>query len=93
MIFGLIHSFRQYGCQVISIQESWLDSSGPAGELLLAVVSWVAQFESKRKSERVLAGLVTARRKGKVLGRPPGSKDKAQRHRAGYLLRYSGVGK
>ncbi len=88
-LFGLIHTFRQYGCQVVSCNEPWLESSGPAGDLLLAVTAWIAEFESKRRSERTLAGLDRARREGKKLGRPVGSKDKEKRKRTGYLLRYA----
>ncbi len=89
-IFGLIHTFRQYGCQVVSIQEPWLESAGPAGDILLAVTAWVAEFESKRRSERTKAGLVTAVKNGKHLGRPAGSRDKSKRKRTGYLMRYAG---
>ena len=53
------------------------------------ITAWVAEFESKRRSERTLAGLARALREGKKLGRPKGSKDKAKRQRTGYLLRYA----
>jgi len=89
-IFSLVKTFESLGVRVISARESWLDSAGPAGDLVLSVVAWVAQFESERKSERVLAGLTTARARGQRLGRPPGSKDKTKRHRAGYLSRWAG---
>jgi DNA invertase Pin-like site-specific DNA recombinase len=88
-LFGLIHAFRQYGCQVVSCKEPWLESAGPAGDLLLAVTAWIAEFESLRRSERTLAGLARAKKEGKTLGRPSGSKDKEPRHRTGYLLRYA----
>ena len=48
------------------------------------ITAWVAEFESKRRSERTLAGLARALRQGKKLGRPKGSKDKAKRQRIGY---------
>lgn len=88
-LFGLVHSFRNYGCQVVSVQEPWLESAGPAGELLMAVTAWVAEFESSRRSERTKAGLVRAGLEGRHPGRPDGSKDKRQRKRTGYLLRYA----
>ncbi len=87
-IFSLVHSFQQLGVQVVSCKETWLDSAGPAGELLLAVVAWVSAFESQRKSERVRAGQARAIREGKLLGRPKGAKDKNRRRRAGYLSRW-----
>lgn len=58
-------------------------------DLLYAITAWVAEFESRRRSERTLAGLARALQEGKKLGRPKGSKDKHKRNRRGYLLRYA----
>ena len=87
-IFSLIDTFRRHGCQLVSVKEPWLETSGVAAELLLAVTSWIAKFESDRRSERTRAGLVRAVKEGKHLGRPKGSKDKNKRSSGGYLLRY-----
>ena len=86
----LINSFEVLDCKVVSIQESWIADSGPMREIFASMAAWAARFESDRRSERTLTGLVRAKANGKHLGRPPGSKDKNQRHRAGYLLRYAG---
>jgi DNA invertase Pin-like site-specific DNA recombinase len=59
-------------------------------ELLLAVFGWAAQYESRIKSERTLAGLARARSEGKKLGRPVGRKDKQKRSRRGYFGRWAG---
>lgn len=88
-ILGLVNTFKGYGCQVISIQESWTEQAGPMAELLYSITAWVAKFESDRRSERTRAGLARAIREGKKLGRPPGHKDKGKRKRTGYLLRYA----
>lgn len=58
------------GVQVVSVRESWLDTGGPTRGLLIAVFSWCAEQERARLVERTKAGLATARRKGKRLGRP-----------------------
>lgn len=58
------------GVQVVSVRESWLDTGGPVRGLLVAVFSWAAEQERSRLIERTKAGLATARRKGKRLGRP-----------------------
>ncbi len=87
-IFELMNKFKHHGVQIVSHQESWTEQSGPMADLLIAVVAWVANFESIRKSERTLAGLARARKEGKTLGRPKGRKDKTKRRRTGYLLRY-----
>lgn len=74
-----------------SLHESWLDTTDEGmGQLLIAIMSWVAQQERLRISERTKAGLVKAIANGKKLGRPNGSKDKNKRKRSGYLLRWAG---
>lgn len=88
-IFELINRFKLHNVQVISLQESWTEVGGPMADLLYAITAWVAEFESKRRSERTLAGLARALREGKRLGRPKGGRDKKKRKRIGYLLRYA----
>ena len=51
-----------------------LDTSTPTGKLVFQIVGAVAEFEKEIIRERVVAGLATARNKGKRLGRPPISK-------------------
>jgi putative DNA-invertase from lambdoid prophage Rac len=58
------------GVRVLSVREPWLDTDGPARQLLVAVFGWVAEQERVRLVERVRAGLERARREGKQLGRP-----------------------
>jgi putative DNA-invertase from lambdoid prophage Rac len=65
----------QRGVQVVSVRESWLDTTGPARSLLIAVFSWWAEQERARLIERTRAGLDRARAKGKRLGRPPARVD------------------
>lgn len=47
-----------------------IDTTTPAGRLMFNVMASVAEFERERIRERVKAGIETARRKGKKLGRP-----------------------
>lgn len=70
--------------QLISLQEPWIEVEGPARELLILVIGWVAQMESRRRSDRTKEGLDRARKRGKRLGRPPGSKDKKPRKERAY---------
>jgi len=88
-ILNIINTLGQYRVKVLSYQESWTEAPGQLGELLFAIAGWVAKMESERRSERTKAGLERARRQGKKLGRPKGSKDKKKRKRTGYLLRYA----
>lgn len=72
-----------------SLQESWLDTSDQGmGQLLIAILSWVARQEKERISERTKAGLQRAKAGGKKLGRQKGSKDKGRRKKSGYLRRW-----
>ncbi len=88
-ILNLIDTFKVYGVKVISLQDSWTEAPGVAGEILYAVAGWVAKQESERISARTKAGMTRARAEGKQIGRPKDSKDKTKRKRSGYLLRYA----
>jgi DNA invertase Pin-like site-specific DNA recombinase len=59
-----------YGVAWRSFTEQYLDSTGIFKEAVLAILATVAKQERLRISERVMAGLETARKKGKALGRP-----------------------
>lgn len=85
----LVDRFGRLGVQVLSHQEPWAEASGELQDLLLAVVGWIARWESRRRSERTKAGLERARAAGKHLGRPAGSKDRKRRRRSGYFRRYA----
>ena len=88
---GYLERLKRNGIAVKSLQESWLDTRDEGlGQLLLAIFSWVAQQERKRIVERTKAGLAKARKQGKTLGRPKGSKDTKRRRLSGYLRRWSG---
>jgi len=88
-ILNLVDRFKRYGVRVISLQESWTEAPGDMADLLYAITGWVANFESRRRSERTKAGLARALAEGKKLGRPKGSKDKRIRRTTGYFLRYA----
>ena len=57
--------------------------------IVIAVMVEIDAMETERLSERILSGLEQARRNGKRLGRPPGSKMNTEQ----LLLEYSGVAK
>jgi hypothetical protein len=52
---------------------------------LVAFAGWMAQQESKRRSDRIKTGLNRCRAQGKPVGRQPGAADKKPRKRAGYV--------
>lgn len=86
---GYLERLKRSGVAVKSLQESWLDTRDEGlGNLLISIFAWVAQQERLRIVERTKAGLDRARRAGKKLGRPAGSKDLKKRKRSGYYLRF-----
>ena len=83
-----LRRFHERGVRVLSHEESWTDGPPEMAQLLGAIMAWVAQMESKRRSERVKAGLARRRAEGKPVGRQPGASDKAPRKRSGYVQRW-----
>jgi DNA invertase Pin-like site-specific DNA recombinase len=60
------------GVTVLSVKESFLDAElGPARQLLLGVLGWVAEQERIRIGDRVRAGLERLKRQNVRLGRKP----------------------
>ena len=72
-----------------SYQEPYFKSIGQFKDVVLSVISTVAKIEREKISERTKAGLERAKKQGKTLGRPQGSKDKRRRKKGGYYLRYT----
>jgi DNA invertase Pin-like site-specific DNA recombinase len=60
------------GVPVLSVRETWLDTSGPVRPLLVAIFGRVAEQERARLIERTCAGIERARRSGTKSGRPIG---------------------
>jgi DNA invertase Pin-like site-specific DNA recombinase len=58
-----------YGVEWRSFTEQYLDSCGMFKDAVLSILATIAKQERVRISERTLAGLERAKRKGKVFGR------------------------
>jgi DNA invertase Pin-like site-specific DNA recombinase len=69
--FQHIARLKSYGVEFESYTEAHFRTTGPAGELMIAVAAWIAKQERVRMSERIKAGLDVARSKNKRLGNPP----------------------
>ncbi len=65
-----LQMLSSYGCGFRSFSEQYLDSCGIFKDVVLAILAVIAKQERVRLSERTLAGLETARRKGHIGGRP-----------------------
>ena len=68
--FGYVEQLKGFGVSFESYTEPHFRTTGPAGELMLAVSAWIARQERQRLSERTIAGLQRARKQGRVGGRP-----------------------
>ena len=65
-----LQKLDSYGVQWRSLQEQYLDSTGPFRDAVIGIMASLAKQERIRISERTKAGLDRARREGKTLGRP-----------------------
>lgn len=66
----LVQQITERGCFIKSLNESWLDTSSPAGELMLTIFAGMAQFERKLLLQRCNEGRAVAVSKGVKMGRP-----------------------
>jgi putative DNA-invertase from lambdoid prophage Rac len=84
--------FLQYNIRVISLKESWSNVPQEFVPVMLSLFGYLAQMESKRRSERTRAGLERVRKNGSRTGRGIGKRgpDKpgTRRRRSGYLARW-----
>lgn len=55
---------------LISLMESWVDTTTSYGKLLLTIFGGIAEFERELISERTKDGLKSARARGRIGGRP-----------------------
>lgn len=69
-LLKLIRDLNERGVEFRSLSES-LDTSTPAGRLLLHVLASMAEFERSLISERTRAGMAAARARGSRIGRRP----------------------
>jgi|SRR5579872_2324298 len=70
--FEYIKRLTSHGVQFVSFTEEHVRTTGPAGELMIAVAAWIAKQERLRISERVRAGLSRAKEQGTRSGNPIG---------------------
>lgn len=85
-VLRILRLFRQRKCMVVSVKESWLNNSPDVQDVLVAFAGWMAQQESKRRSERIHAAIARRKADGTWVGR---GKDKqpGKRPRSGYFAR------
>jgi DNA invertase Pin-like site-specific DNA recombinase len=66
-----IGRLKKYGCRVVSVRESYLDTDDvPGSRSMVALAADVAEQERARQIERINAGIARRRAKGLPFGRP-----------------------
>jgi putative DNA-invertase from lambdoid prophage Rac len=83
--------FLRYNVRVISLKEHWLDVPKEFLPVMLALAGYLAEMESKRRSERTKAGLARVRKDGSKSGVGIGKRGKdktGNRKKSGYLTRW-----
>ena len=91
-LLQLIEEFKNLKVKFISLTEGF-DTTTIQGELFFNLVGAFAQFERALIQERIKAGTDRARKEGKHMGRPKGSKDTKVRRKSGYWQRWAGKSK
>lgn len=83
-LLEIVEEIRARGAGFRSLAED-IDTTTPAGRLVFHVFASIAQFERDRISERTREGLASARKRGRIGGRPPAlspaQKDEVRRMR------------
>ncbi len=69
-MFRVLKTLQGAGVRVYSVCETWWDPDAPTAELILAVLAWAAEFESRAIGERVAAGIAARRAEAARRGKP-----------------------
>ncbi len=73
---NIITTLSERGIRLTFVRQPELSTSGAHGKLLLAIYSYFAEAERDYISMRTKQGLAAAKARGKLLGRPKGSRNK-----------------
>lgn len=73
---NIIRELSQNGISIVFIKQPELSTAGDNAKLLSTIYGYFAETEREYISIRTKQGLANARAKGKLLGRPKGSKNK-----------------
>jgi DNA invertase Pin-like site-specific DNA recombinase len=76
-LVNALEEFRSLGIEFISLHEG-VDTSTPNGRLVFGIFASIAEFERELIRDRVKSGIAAARSKGKRLGRPRITVDRAR---------------
>lgn len=91
-LIQLVEEFNKKKVQFICLSPE-VDTQTAQGMFFIQIIGAVAELERELIRERTKAKLQYLKANGKVLGRPPGSKDKKVRRKSGYWLRWQNENK
>jgi DNA invertase Pin-like site-specific DNA recombinase len=69
-LLNILHDLKEGSCGFVSLGEAWCDTTSDIGELVVTIMSGIAQFERKLILSRTEIGIAKARANGKKFGRP-----------------------
>jgi DNA invertase Pin-like site-specific DNA recombinase len=71
----VLEQVKAWGIAYRSLQESYIDTLGPFGDVVISLLASIAKLEREKIRERTLAGLARARKAGRIGGRPRAEDD------------------
>lgn len=88
-LLNLFEEFKNLRVDFISMTQN-INTNTPEGKMFWQMLGVFAEYERELIVARTKSGLERARKQGKTLGRPKGSKDTKCRRKSGYLRRWIG---
>jgi DNA invertase Pin-like site-specific DNA recombinase len=90
-LLSLLDTIKAAGAHIKALEDPWLDTTTPHGELILTIMGGIAEFERKLIRSRCDEGIQRAKARGVLFGRKPvldaGERRKiAERHAAGETM-------
>jgi len=70
-LLHLVDTIQKAGAHIKALDDPWLDTTMPHGELILTVMGGMAEFERKLIRQRCDEGIKRAKARGTVFGRKP----------------------
>lgn len=80
-MLNTVKQIEDSGARLLSYSEQWADTAGDLRDLFYSMAGWFANYESRRRSERIKAAQALKVAQGGKLGRPVGARDKKKRKR------------
>lgn len=67
-LLDIVEKLKEKGAGIRSLSEPWLDTTSPAGKMIMTVLAGMAEFERDLIRERVIDGVERAKKRGVKFG-------------------------